>query len=209
MHCGSYVVSSYPHKATLFHILNHCGAFLGEQERFTWRHNSVLKYMTETLKQNTPKHIQVFADLDGHKVNGQTIPQNIMVTSSRPDLVIVDSSPPVPTVYLFELTVCFERTENMQAANQRKRIRYTSLTDDIKEAGYDCKNIPFEVGSRGHLTLDNKIKLSILHNMYNPKTNYTKFWQNVSKTSLLCSYAIYLSREDTWTEIPLLVPVTK
>ena len=103
-------------------------------------------------------------------------------------LVIVDSSPPVPTVYLFELTVCFERTENMQAANQRKRIRYTSLTDDIKEAGYDCKNIPFEVGSRGHLTLDNKTKLSILHKMCNPKTNYTKFWQNVSKTSLLCSY---------------------
>ena len=43
--------------------------------------------------------------------------QNIAVTTSRPDLVVVDSSPPVPTVYLFELTVCFERVGNMEAAN--------------------------------------------------------------------------------------------
>ena len=85
-------------KATLFHILNHCTAFLGEQERFRWRHDSVLSYMTLTIKENAPDHIQIYADLDGHNVNGQTLPQDIVVTASRPDLVIVDSSTPIKTV---------------------------------------------------------------------------------------------------------------
>jgi hypothetical protein len=186
--------NSRPRKATLFHILNHCEAFLGEKERMTWRHDSILSYMVQTLKENTLP----------------SIPQNILVTSSRPDLVVIDNSPLNPTVYLFELTVCFERAENIEAANSRKYERYSALVEDIKEMGYQCKNIPFEVGSRGHLTLENKSRLAILHKLCNPKTTFTRFWQNMTKTSLLCSYSIYLSRnEDTWTEIPFLLPVRK
>ena len=37
-----------------------------------------------------------------------------------------------------------------------------SLSDDIQEAGYSCKNITFEVGSRGHLTPENKSRLLII-----------------------------------------------
>ena len=199
--------NSPPHKATLFHILNHCNSFLGESERFTWRHNSVLNYITQAIKENKPENIQIYADLEGHQVNGRTIPPHIMVTSSRPDLVIIDSSTTPETVYLFELTCCFERQDNIDAANQKKYNRYTSLSSDIKEAGYDCKNIPFEVGSRGHLTLANKTRLSIIHKLCNPKTNYTQFWKNISKTSLLCSYTVFLSRNDPWSEVPYLFPV--
>ena len=199
--------NSRPYKATLFHILNHCAAFLGDGERFKYRHDSVLSYITLTLKENKPEHIQIFADLDGHKVNGLTIPPHIVVTSSRCDLVIIDSSSSPPTVYLLELTICFERPGNLEAANQRKYERYSSLTEDIKAAGYQCRNIPFEVGSRGHLTLENKSTLSIMHKLCSPKTKFSKFWKNVCKTSLLCSYSIYLSREEPWTGCPLLSPV--
>ena len=196
-----------PHKATLMHILNMCETFLGENERFTWRHDSVLQYITLTLKECKPDHIQVYADLDGHKVNGSTIPPNIMVTSSRPDLVVVDSSTQPQTVYLFELTICFEKPGNMEAANSRKYERYTALSSDITEAGFSCRNIPFEVGSRGHLTLENRSRMSILHKLCKPKTTFTKFWKNISKTSLLSSYSIYLSRNDPWTGASLLQPV--
>ena len=196
-----------PKKATLFHILNHCEGFLGENERYVFRHDSILSYMTTTLKENKPQHIQIFADLEGHKTNGQTIPQDIMVTASRPDLVIIDSSSPLKTVYLFELTTCFERADNLEAANKRKYERYSPLAADIEEAGYICKNIPFEVGSRGHLTMSNRSILTILHKLCSPKTTFKKFCQNISKTSLLCSYAIYLSRSDEWNNCPLLSPV--
>ena len=159
------------------------------------------------MKENKPSHLEIFADLEGHNVNGGTIPQHIMVTSSRPDLVMIDSSTTPQTVYLFELSVCFEKAENMEAANQRKYERYTALTSDIKENGYECKNIPFEIGSRGHLTLTNRSKLAIMHSLCKPKINLTKLMQNTCKTSLLCSYAIYLSRNDPWTGAPLLLPV--
>ena len=165
--------------------------------------------MVQTLKENTLPNIQIYADLEGYTINGQTIPPNIIATLSRPDLVVIDSSPLNPTVYLFELTVCFERVDNMEAANSRKYERYSALVEDIKEMGYSCKNIPFEVGSRGHLTLENKSRLAIMHKLCSPKTNFTKFCQNITKTSLLCSYSIYLSRNDTWTEIPFLLPVRK
>ena len=201
--------TTQPKKATLFHILNNCDGFLGEKERMTWRHNSILSYMVETLKENAPDNIQIFGDLNGHNINGGTIPQNIITTTSRPDLVILDNSQPTATVYLFELTVCFERYDNILSANRRKHERYVSLAEDIREAGYICKNIPFEIGSRGHITGENKSKLAIMHQICHPKINYTKFWQNISKTSLLCSYTIYLSRNDTWSEIPFLVPVKK
>ena len=193
-----------PHKATLMHILNMCETFLGENERLTWRHDSVLNSITLALKECKPDHIQVYADLDGHKVNGSTLPPNIMVTSSRPDLVLVDSSTQPHTVYLFELTICFEKPGNMEAANQRKYDRYTALCSDIQDAGFTCKNIPFEVGSRGHLTLENRSRLSIMHKLCKPKSNFTTFWKKVSKTSLVCSYSIYLSRNEPWTGAPLL-----
>ena len=119
----------------------------------------------------------------------------------------MDSSTQPQTVYLFELTIVFEKLGGMEAANKRKYERYTSLSSDIKEMGFSAMNIPFEVGSRGHLTLANKSRLAIMHKLCKPKTNFTQFWKKISKVSLLCSYSIYLSRNDAWTGAPLLQPV--
>ena len=70
-----------------------------------------------------------------------------------------------------------------------------------------CKNIPFEVGSRGHLTLPNKSKIAMMHELCKPKTKYKHFYQDVSKTSLLCFYSIFLSRLDEWNSPQYLSPV--
>ena len=77
-------------------------------------------------------------------------------------MVIVKNTTP-PTVYLVELTCPF--TRNIEAANSRKRERYEFLTSDIKDAGYQCYNLPFEIGSRGHVTRQNKITLGDLCNV--------------------------------------------
>ena len=155
--------------------------------KITWWHNSVLNYIKLSLIENQPEHIKIYADLEHHNINGSTIPQNIVTTNSRPDLVVIDNSTQPPTVYLFELTICFERADNIEAANTRKYERYSSLSQDIKDAGYQCKNIPFEVGSRGHLTTSKKSKFATLHKICKPRTKFTNFWSNVSKTSLLSS----------------------
>ena len=140
----------------------------------------------------------------GHNINGSTLPPNIAVTSSRPDIVIIDNS--TRTVYLFELTVCFENQNNFEAANLRKRERYAGLAEDIRARGFKCCNIPFEVGSRGHLTVSNRASLATMHSICKPKTKFSQFMKNISKISLLCSYSIFLSRDDPWTEVPPLTP---
>ena len=192
-----------PAKATLHHQLNNCSAFLGESERYTWRHNSVLQYVAGTLKENLPEHLTLYADLEGHSVCGGTIPPTLVQTSSRPDLVLMDSVS--RTVWLLELTVSFEC--NFEAAYRRKKDRYTSLAADIEDENYKCNNFPFEIGSRGHISLSNKSTLTLLHHLCQPNTKLRNFIQNISKVSLLASYSIYLSRnESSWTSVDLLKP---
>ena len=48
---------------------------------------------------------------------------------------------------------------------------YSSLTQDIEDKRVHCKNLPFEVGSGGHLSLENKAFLTIIHKLWNTKTN--------------------------------------
>ena len=156
----------------------------------------MLTYIAETLKESLPENITLYADLEGHSVNGGTLPPHIVMTGSRPDLVLINSAD--KTVWLLELTVSFET--NFEAAHTRKKLRYTSLAEDIKEAGYNCHNIPFEIGSRGHISLANKSTLTLMHSLCKPKTRLPKMTQDISRISLLCSFAIYLSRsESTWT----------
>ena len=147
---------SPPKKCTLHHLLNNCEAFLGD--RYVWRHDSVVTYMVETLKLDKPEHLDIFADIDGHRCNGLTIPNSVIITLQRPDIVIIYRSTTPHTVWLFELSISFER--NIEQAHNRKKNRYAFLEADIKEAGYICNNVPFEVGSRGHITQSNRCTLS-------------------------------------------------
>ena len=100
--------------------------------------------------ESKPPGIEIYADIEGAKVNGGTLPPEVVITTQRPDLVIVNRNTTPPTVLLAELTCPF--TRNIEAANKRKRERYEFLVTDIEEAGYKCSNLPFEIGSRGHVT---------------------------------------------------------
>ena len=80
--------------ATLSHIVNFCPVSL-KQGRFTWRHDSVLQHITRTVKNLSTPNTDVYADLDGWKINAGTIPADILVSSgkgSRPDLVLINRS---------------------------------------------------------------------------------------------------------------------
>ena len=80
-------------------------------------------------------------------VHGGTLPPEIVVTTQRPDMVIINKNTSPTTVLLVELTCPF--TRNIEAANTRKRARYEFLTADIEDLGYKCSNLPSEIGSRG------------------------------------------------------------
>ena len=87
-----------------------------------------------------------------------TIPPDIILTSSKPDLVIVDRSVTPPRLDLIELTVPWD--SGADEARIRKQRRYASLVDDCKEAGFNCTNTPLEIGARGLISLRNKSTLT-------------------------------------------------
>ena len=121
--------------------------------RFEWRHNNIVNQLHPLFTAQRLEGVEVYADLDGHRVNGVTIPSDIAMTAQKPDLVIVNRKS--KEVKLVELTVPWDTTANMAAAMTRKTERYNELTTTIQGNGFKCLNIPLEIGTRGVMNTRN------------------------------------------------------
>ena len=180
---------------TLKHILSFCSSRLNAGA-YTWRHNYVLSFISDHVI--STDNVKVYYDLEGKGINGGTIPASYVTTSSKPDICIIDVTTTPHTVHLFELTVPFE--SNVSKANLYKQNQYSSLESDIKDNGFKCVVNCFEIGARGYINTQNKMILGSILKLTKSKINFPKFYQNISKISLLCSYSIYNARnEETWT----------
>ena len=89
----------------------------------------------DTLKKNKPLNMSLYADLEGCKVNGGTLPPEVILTTSRPDLVLIDKSCSPHQVIMIELTMTYDRATNIEAARNRKKARYEYLASDIESKG--------------------------------------------------------------------------
>ena len=186
----------------LEHILNWCKTSLNDG-RLKWRHDSILNYMTKEMNKGKKEENTIITDIPGHSINGGTLPPDVIVTSQRPDIVILNRAE--KKIVLFELTVSFEK--NAESANLRKTRRYMDLTSDLIKKGWAAENIPFEIGSRGFI--DNRNKTSIYNVMKKHNINIQKksFIQHISKISLLCSFAIFQAHcQPSWQSPPYLHP---
>jgi hypothetical protein len=67
---------------TLLHVLNHCAISL-EQSRFTWRHNSILSYLTNELVKLNRNNCAIYADIPGQTITGGTIKFNKFIGQVR------------------------------------------------------------------------------------------------------------------------------
>uniref|UniRef100_A0A1X7UX59 Reverse transcriptase domain-containing protein n=1 Tax=Amphimedon queenslandica TaxID=400682 RepID=A0A1X7UX59_AMPQE len=90
-------------QCTVNHILSCCPTSL-LQGRYTWRHDTVLKRLYNLLRDNLDESVTIFADLNNLRASDTppaTIPLNIIVTTARPDIVIIDGR----YICLLELTI--------------------------------------------------------------------------------------------------------
>lgn len=106
----------------------------------------MLSFLFNSILSKKSSDLEVYADLPNLSLNGFTVPSDILPTQQKPDLVIINRSEKI--ISLVELTICFET--NFEAANDRKKERYTQLKLDLEDRGYICHLFPLEVGSRGH-----------------------------------------------------------
>ena len=84
--------------------------------------------------------VKLYADLEDPFPGVSTVPAEIVVTTSRPDFVIVHYRSQPATVTLVELTIPF--STGIEAARSRKLERYEFLEFDITRAGYQLLCTP-------------------------------------------------------------------
>ena len=177
---------------TLGHLLSSCPKAL---DRYSFRHDSVLSHLMTTIMRSKKEEVTVYADLAGWRINGGTIPPDLVLTEQKPDLVIIDRSTNPTKVVLLELTVPWDSSENFKAAYERKTARYERLAGDLREKGYNTANLPLEIGCRGVLNARNSVVLETLCNLIRIPGRQ-KLKGALGRIALLGSYRIWLARNS-------------
>ena len=178
-------------KQTLNHILNCCNMSLN-QGRFTYRHDSILNYIHKCLDSSK---FTCYIDLVGHQTqDGGTIPPEVMVTTMKPDLVIIDKQRKI--MEIFELTVPGET--RISTAHNIKFEKYQHFSTDINS--YKVTVTPFEIGSNtGYITRENKERLKKLHKFCKRDIKFRNFKNNISAITVLGSYFLFNNRNiEAW-----------
>ena len=175
---------------TLGHLLSNCKEAL---DRYEWRHNNIVHFLLKEFASQGLEGRELYADLDGKRINGVTIPPDVAMTAQKPDLVIVNRKASPPEVMLVELTVPWDSSANMGAALQRKTERYSDLKTTIEGNGFKCSNLPLEIGTRGFINLRNKSLLTHLCNIMKVK-KVSQVTKMCSKLAVLGSFTIWNAR---------------
>ena len=176
-------------KQTLNHILNSCRKSL-DQRRFTWRHDSILHYISNSLDK---EKYTCFVDIFGHQTQaGGTLPPDIIISPLKPDIVVVDTTK--KSVNIFELTVPGET--RILEAHRIKTEKYQHFQSDIKS--YKVSVIPFEVGSHtGYISRDNVSRVNALHKFCKKDIKLKNFKKNISSITVLSSYYLFNCRNES------------
>ena len=183
------IVSNPIQLQTLNHILNCCKVSLN-QGMFTFRHDSVLNYILNCLDLT---RYTCYVDIAGHQTPaGGTLPPNIIISTLRPDIVIVDDKK--KEVKVFELTVPGEMRIN--ESHRLKSEKYQHFATDIKS--HTASVLPFEIGSfTGQITRENTSTLHTLHKFCRKDVKFKQFTKNISSIVVLSSYYIFNCRNET------------
>ena len=185
-------------KETLNHILNGCDMAL-QEGRYTYRHDTILKFISNCLDR---VKFTCFVDLqDCQTPAGGTLPPSLVVSTLRPDVVIIDKKK--KEVNIFELTVPAE--PRIKISHSLKYQKYQHLISDI--GGHKVNIIPFEVGSQtGYISQENKDHIKTLHKFCQSTIKLKKFKQNISALTVLSSYLIFNSRNHGWGDMEPILP---
>ena len=116
-----------------------------------------------------------------------TIPPNIILTTSKPDLVIVNRSVTPPRLDLIELTI--PRESGANDARIRKQAQYASLVDHCRKVGFSCTNMPLEINARCLINRHKKSTLTWLCSRAKER-KVKRFMSTCSKLALLGSYSM-------------------
>jgi hypothetical protein len=111
----------------------------------------------------------------------------------------------VPTA-LVELTCPWDM--EAKRAEEHKTARYADLKEELSNQGWDCSLYLIEVGARGHIVKSVNDCLWLLFRAWLPvghRSSIGQMIKDVSRISLVCSFAIFQARNDPVWFSPRLV----
>ena len=174
---------------TLMHVVAGCQSYL---ERFTWRHDSVLNFLAQTLQ--SIHTCKLYADLSGFKS-----PSIITGDIYRPDLLVIT---PDESLYVVELTVGFET--NLRNNVDRKHAKYKDLLEDLKKHFTSVKFINISVSSLGVLDKECSTFLKMLDTLGLGKKDQQFCTRKMMSIAIRTTYYIFCCRNKEWTNPKLL-----
>ena len=174
---------------TLGHVVAGCNIAL-TQGRYTWRHNSVLKIIANTLSRSCKS---LYVDLPSF-----AFPCIVTRDQERPDIVIVQHK----TVTLVELTVGFET--NMAGNSTRKREKYKPLMNRLKSSYNKVVYCNVSMGACGFIEKDSKRFFELLSNLNVSDTEIKYVTKRMINICIRASYFIFCCRNKEWTNPELL-----
>ena len=121
---------------TLQHIVSSCKSYL-DQGRYTWRHDSVLNFIANSL--SALPSCSIYADLPAF-----LSPSLVTGDSLRPDLLLI---PKNKTLYILELTIGFET--NIKVNSDRKALKYNPLHHSLRSTYRQINFINLSLGALG------------------------------------------------------------
>ena len=176
---------------TLLHVVAGCQSYL---ERFTWRHNSILNFLTKTLQSTNVA--QLYADLPGFKC-----PSIITGDTFRPDLLLLT---PNKSLYVVELTVGFET--NLHNNVDRKNAKYLCLIKDLRQSRkFTSVNfVNLSVSSLGVFDKECYSLLQMLNGIGLDKKHQEYCLKKITSLAIRTTYYIFCRRNKEWTNPDLL-----
>ena len=159
----------------------------------------------ETYIRGLTNNANIISDLPGRSFSRLTIPLEVIVTSSRPGIVI--HYPEANVIKIIELTVPFET--NIEKEHTFKTNKYATLIQDIEDKQISSELTFVEVGCRGYVSESNKIRLTTILKSLDIKPSKRQVKEltvSISKITLLTSFIIFKCKDEPhWFDPKLIV----
>jgi len=168
---------------SLNHVVAGCQFYL---DRFTWRHDSILNFITSTL-QPVIDRSSLYADIDGYQN-----PSMITGDQHRPDLLIKTPD----CLYILELTVGFE--SNLINNAKRKFNKYKLLIETLQKKFKTVKFINLSISSLGVFSTECSSFLEILEELDFDKKQKMYIIRKIIQIAIRSTYFIFCKRNKIW-----------
>ena len=167
---------------TLHHIVSNC-ATAAKENRYTWRHNSVIYTIMAHLSALTSNGYSLYADIEGYSNPAS------LFNAIRPDIVLIKDD----VYHVIELTVCFET--NLLSSHEYKCNKYKDITNHVIKNNVTAKLYAIEFSCLG-FTSEKLTSFTKLLRQNNIDVNTL-----ISKCSEVCcraSFYIFNRRDKPW-----------